>query len=420
VRVPISLGVIDEAVKQNGRRRIGGEAAQDLGGHSGSGRDQMPANLIVVDHEVDEKLVERGRVLALGCPYDDATGVIDDALRARSGSSSTHKNCRRAKIFPRAWTDHAALRPMQRGNTTMKRYLLFDSDCVLCTGLAEEVEGETGGWLQARSLDDPQIQALLQSDWPWEPALLEVEGESVRRYAGFALRRRLLTGLGPRKAWRVAQIVSRAATADPARRQVLRGALGLAAIALWPRRALAGNEAAHELRDIGSRSPLSAGEAQDHVARALASPDLIQVGERVEFRTTPVAAYRTLSRDGTEERVVEFASLAGGKVVYSERAGAAVASKAYYLQVDDKGARLLALSVNGESVDLGKDGTFVPRPATQSSSGCSWEVRAKCRGCGPSSRRPTEELCYCCLGGLTQSKTCVSCQVSWWGPCGLC
>ncbi|WP_157595101.1 hypothetical protein [Plesiocystis pacifica] len=302
----------------------------------------------------------------------------------------------------------------------MKRYLLFDGECVLCTGLAEEVEGESGGWLEARSLDDPDIQALLQPDWPWEPALLEVDGDEVRRYAGFAMRRRLLVGLGPKKAWRVAQIVSRARV-DPDRRQVLRGAVGLAAaVALWPREALARGRASHVARATGDRIPLSAGETEGHVARALASADLAHVGERAEFAATPVAAYRALLSDGTEERVVEFATRSGGKVVYYERAGAAVASKAYYLEADDQGARLLALSVNGEGVELGEGGTFVPRPENASTSGCGWEVRSKCRSCGGSSKRPTEELCYCCLGGLTQSKTCINCQVSWWGPCGLC
>jgi hypothetical protein len=95
----------------------------------------------------------------------------------------------------------------------MKRYLLFDSGCSLCTELAEQIASSVDGWLTARSLREPEVQALLnqtQSDWSWQPTLLEVEGQEVRAFTGFSLRRRLLLGLGPQRAWHVARLVSQA------------------------------------------------------------------------------------------------------------------------------------------------------------------------------------------------------------------
>jgi hypothetical protein len=46
--------------------------------------------------------------------------------------------------------------------------------------------------------------------WTWEPMLVEVRGERVRVYTGLKMRSRLVTGLGPRRAVRVAQLVEQA------------------------------------------------------------------------------------------------------------------------------------------------------------------------------------------------------------------
>lgn len=43
--------------------------------------------------------------------------------------------------------------------------------------------------------------------WTWEPTLVEVDGERVRVFTGVKLRSRLVVGLGPRRALRVAQLV---------------------------------------------------------------------------------------------------------------------------------------------------------------------------------------------------------------------
>ncbi len=112
----------------------------------------------------------------------------------------------------------------------MHRYLLFDSGCSLCSGLATDIAAASNGLLTTRSLRDPEMQAALKHarpEWRWEPTLLEVQGEDVHVFTGFALRAQLLTVLGPRRAWRVAQLVARAQTSlgdieDESRRAVIR------------------------------------------------------------------------------------------------------------------------------------------------------------------------------------------------------
>ncbi len=93
-----------------------------------------------------------------------------------------------------------------------KRYLLFDSGCSECTEIAQSVEKETEGWLSARSLQDRDVQKLLSEtrpDWKWEPTLLEVDGQKPQVFTGLAMKTRMLVGLGPRRARRVAKIARR-------------------------------------------------------------------------------------------------------------------------------------------------------------------------------------------------------------------
>lgn len=48
----------------------------------------------------------------------------------------------------------------------MKRYLLFDSGCSLCSKLARNIERIAEGWLVAHSLNDRSMQALLKEAKP--------------------------------------------------------------------------------------------------------------------------------------------------------------------------------------------------------------------------------------------------------------
>ncbi len=127
----------------------------------------------------------------------------------------------------------------------MHRYLLFDSGCMVCSGLAQTVVHESDGWLEARTLHEPDIQALMDQarpGWLWEPTLLEVKGDQRHAYTGAAMRAKMVVGLGPRRALRIARLVRRVLAGqkqtltaiqapDPTRRRLLKGAGALAASA---------------------------------------------------------------------------------------------------------------------------------------------------------------------------------------------
>jgi len=92
----------------------------------------------------------------------------------------------------------------------MKRYLLFDAGCTYCSALALRIEQEGQGWLQARSLRDPEMQAYLEQanhQQRWEPTLVEVSEEQVHVCTGWTLRRKLLLGLGPQRMWRILHLI---------------------------------------------------------------------------------------------------------------------------------------------------------------------------------------------------------------------
>ena len=92
----------------------------------------------------------------------------------------------------------------------MERYLLFDSRCGLCSKLAQDIEEVAEGWLVARSLGDQSMRSLLKEakpNWRWQPTLLEIEGQEVRVVTGPTLAANMVAGLGPRRAWRAAQLM---------------------------------------------------------------------------------------------------------------------------------------------------------------------------------------------------------------------
>lgn len=92
----------------------------------------------------------------------------------------------------------------------MKRYLLFDSKCTLCTNIAAKVKDETSGLIVGRSLHDPEIKRVLDEakpSWRFEPTLLEIEEDSVRAYTKLSMRLQLVRVLGIRKAWKLADLI---------------------------------------------------------------------------------------------------------------------------------------------------------------------------------------------------------------------
>lgn len=109
----------------------------------------------------------------------------------------------------------------------MKRYLLFDSGCALCTAMAQQMAQTAGEWLHVRSLRDPEMQALVarsRSAWEYRPTLVEVEGETVRVYRGLGLILRLLRGLGWRRIWPIGEMMLyyNATSVDGSRRRFLK------------------------------------------------------------------------------------------------------------------------------------------------------------------------------------------------------
>lgn len=94
----------------------------------------------------------------------------------------------------------------------MRRYLLFDSGCTVCSNLARNVESRSNDFLSAQSLTDPEMQDLLKQanpEWQWVPTLLEVKDGVCKAFTGISLRVRLLYVLGPRRSWQIARLVSR-------------------------------------------------------------------------------------------------------------------------------------------------------------------------------------------------------------------
>lgn len=106
----------------------------------------------------------------------------------------------------------------------MAGYLLFDPTSAPVARLATAIARETDGRLTVRSLHDPLIQDELDRGhpaWRWEPTLLETD--TVRVSTGLALRSRLVAILGPRRAWRVAQLVAEAQVPTISVNQTRRG-----------------------------------------------------------------------------------------------------------------------------------------------------------------------------------------------------
>jgi len=109
----------------------------------------------------------------------------------------------------------------------MKRFLLFDSGCSVCNTLAQAIEEEANGWLQAASLHEPSMQHILNRvapDWSWEPMLLEITTRKTRVFTGLSMRARLVKGLGLKRAYQIAQLVyeTNRDNVDQGRRQFLR------------------------------------------------------------------------------------------------------------------------------------------------------------------------------------------------------
>jgi hypothetical protein len=168
----------------------------------------------------------------------------------------------------------------------MKRYLLFDAGCELCTSIAQKVQDEAGRWLEVRRLSDPAMRALLdrhKPGWTHRPTLIVQDGDSVGISTGLALSIRLASGLGLRRAMRITRRVLTAisppiARSGTPRRGFLRaigtGAAALVGLAIVPRMAATSPQA----RENG---PLLGSALKEAVAVAMASDDVTSAIERI-------------------------------------------------------------------------------------------------------------------------------------------
>ncbi len=309
----------------------------------------------------------------------------------------------------------------------MDRYLLFDSGCNTCSRIAQEVEQEIDGFLVARTLRDPKMQELLgrvKPDWHWEPTLLEIDAEEIRAYTGLSLRARLLSKLGPKRAWQVAKMVSQLmmpleATNIGRRSFLQQSSTLLFALALWPKQTTSPNTQL-SANDIADSVPVEGNELAGLVERAIKSSEfrIIDLAHNVDFNNHEVKAVQNTFTNGRQEVVVTFTFTAtkGDFATYVERSEGYVRSKGeYYQKVNDNGYLLTTLAINGESMNLPEGGVVTMGDQCP---GCTWENRSGCRPCG-SSIRPTEEQCCICTDWWGNPYV-LFCSPYWEGPCGFC
>ena len=167
----------------------------------------------------------------------------------------------------------------------MNRFLLFDSGCGTCSGVAEQIQNEADGVLTVRSIAELEIQQHLDEampeGWDWEPMLIEVpkDGEAALIFSGVFMRLRLIQLLGISKAWRIASMVHqsvRPLASFQKRRTFLKysgGVLsGLAVMGLAPMQG-----SARQLLEFGSLTAgftrLTGQQLQDAISEATGKTD---------------------------------------------------------------------------------------------------------------------------------------------------
>ncbi len=92
----------------------------------------------------------------------------------------------------------------------MKHILLFDSQCMACGSLANQVKAIAKDRLDVRTLHDPEMKELLNKNydrWKWEPKLLILTSEKVQVVSSIRLSLRLLRILGVRDSFRVLNLI---------------------------------------------------------------------------------------------------------------------------------------------------------------------------------------------------------------------
>lgn len=323
----------------------------------------------------------------------------------------------------------------------MARYLLFDSGCPVCTGLAREIEHRSDDHLVIRSLHDPTIQALLDQakpGWSWEPTLLEVEGEQARAFTGIGLRVRMVKMLGPRRAWRVAQLVAQSQLPtdvdNPSRRRFLKrsgiATAGLAVFGLQQSRATAATKAG-----ATPGAPVSVA-AQEGLKSS--SVEALAEGVRISFTHAQPARSGTLEIDPVDGPLDSYRLVRDGRAVIQIVADASKPSvkiedhhgrKAHLLFVDGQWSRegtdadvmieenkadiALAAAMHGDyqmsQAQAMNSSEAATSRAVQAASGCRCSVRGVRDGGWGSSR---SHACYWATNNVNvkcSNRWCIGC-----------
>lgn len=179
----------------------------------------------------------------------------------------------------------------------MKRYLLFDGSCGMCTDVAGRIEDLAEGWLEVRPLDDPEMRAL-DSDLARRPTLLIIDEDRVRSHVGASMAARLVAGLGPRKAAGIASLVNSSTlpATVPGRRALLKGT-GLGVLL-----ALSGTQVSVAADESGGGHLLSGDAASVAVREALASVQASTLLQRLgewKYDVAPVGTVALYGSSGT-------------------------------------------------------------------------------------------------------------------------
>lgn len=163
----------------------------------------------------------------------------------------------------------------------MKYALLYDTNCPACTRVAKRLRELNVRDLQVKSLADPDVVAKFGNAGrlvPTRPALIRVDGESLRVWTGFGMRLKLARLLGFGRAGEILELASLEAEARASRRTGMsrRKLLGRTAIGIGAVVFGSGTVPANADKPARSSAPLG----DDAKQRVLSSP-AIQESVRV-------------------------------------------------------------------------------------------------------------------------------------------
>lgn len=315
----------------------------------------------------------------------------------------------------------------------MERYLLFDSGCLACSGLAHEIEQAAGGWLSVRSLRSAEVQRHLDRaapGWKWEPMLLELDGDTARVHRGIDMRLRIAAGVGPRRAWAIAVLVQQAGEAlteaQNGRRNFLKGSAGVMAgvvlgLTAWP---AFGHETADDQPvPLGPTMVVGADKARELAAQALASRDMVNLLEKHAVSGKEAIVQEHANGSGRADWSAVFPAAAGGVITYLVRSGSQIRTQAVY----ERDGTLVALSVDGmlsRTVDqpLGQKPSADPLSTDDCTAFmCGLEPVTLCTRCCSTCNSYRSTANQCCVCKTASGGTfLMGCRPKVYGPCGIC